>query len=127
MLRPRFVLCRVLCRVPLPSQADDEHARVRAVRIAAVLSIAATVSLTGAPSEVLVNKHRVVYESRGSGEPALVLVHGWTCERSLWAPQINAFSAKYRVIAIDLPGHGESDKPEDVIYDSKLFARGVLG
>ncbi len=92
-----------------------------------MLWIAATVSLTAAPSEVLVDKHRVVYESRGSGEPVLVLVHGWTCDRSLWEPQITDFSAKYRVIAIDLPGHGESDKPEDVTYDSKLFAKAVLG
>ena len=92
-----------------------------------MLWIAATVLLTAAPSEVLVDKHRVVYESRGSGEPVLVLVHGWTCDRSLWEPQIIAFSAKYRVIAIDLPGHGESDKPEDVTYDSKLFAKAVLG
>ena len=53
-------------------------------------------------------------------------MHGWTCDRSLWAPQVNAFSAKYRVIAIDLPGHGESDKPEDITYDSKLFAKAVV-
>lgn len=97
------------------------------MRIAAVLLIAASISLTAAPAEVLVDKHRVVYESRGSGESAIVLVHGWTCDRSLWQPQMNAFSEKYRVIALDLPGHGESDKPDDIVYDSKLFAKAVLG
>ncbi|MCM6775278.1 alpha/beta hydrolase [Nocardia sp. CDC159] len=39
----------------------------------------------------------------------IVLVHGWTCRLEYWNPQLNAFAGKYRVIAWDLRGHGESE------------------
>jgi pimeloyl-ACP methyl ester carboxylesterase len=48
------------------------------------------------------------YESAGSGEPALVFVHGWSCDRSYWRAQVDHFAKSHRVIAIDLGGHGES-------------------
>jgi pimeloyl-ACP methyl ester carboxylesterase len=51
------------------------------------------------------------YEERGSGSPAFVLVHGWTCDRSFFAPQAEHFSKRHRVVSVDLRGHGESDKP----------------
>jgi pimeloyl-ACP methyl ester carboxylesterase len=40
--------------------------------------------------------------------PELVFIHGWSCDKSVWKNQISAFSPKYKVIAIDLGGHGES-------------------
>ena len=48
------------------------------------------------------------YEVAGSGEPALVFVHGWSCDRSYWRAQTDHFEASHRVVAIDLGGHGES-------------------
>ena len=48
------------------------------------------------------------YDVAGSGGPALVFVHGWSCDRTYWADQMRAFAARHRVIAIDLAGHGES-------------------
>lgn len=49
----------------------------------------------------------------GAGEP-LVLIHGVGMRAEAWGPQITNLSADYRVIAIDMPGHGESDPlPED--------------
>jgi pimeloyl-ACP methyl ester carboxylesterase len=48
------------------------------------------------------------YQIAGSGEPALVLVHGWSCDRSYWRAQIDHFAKSHRVIAVDLGGHGES-------------------
>lgn len=48
------------------------------------------------------------YESSGQGEPALVFVHGWSCDRSYWRAQMDHFSASHRVVSIDLAGHGES-------------------
>ncbi|MCM6774836.1 alpha/beta hydrolase [Nocardia sp. CDC159] len=39
----------------------------------------------------------------------LVLVHGWTCCLEYWNPQINEFAGRYRVIAYDQRGHGESE------------------
>lgn len=51
---------------------------------------------------------RVVYEAHGEGTPALVFVHGWSCDRSYWAGQLQPFSRQFRVVAVDLAGHGES-------------------
>jgi pimeloyl-ACP methyl ester carboxylesterase len=55
---------------------------------------------------------KLAYEDRGQGQPALVFVHGWACNRSFFAPQAEYFSHRHRVVSIDLRGHGESDKPE---------------
>jgi pimeloyl-ACP methyl ester carboxylesterase len=48
------------------------------------------------------------YEVAGRGEPTLVFVHGWSCDRSYWRPQIDHFAGSHRVVAVDLGGHGES-------------------
>src|SRR4030095_4948302 len=55
---------------------------------------------------------KLAYEERGSGSPAFVFVHGWTCDRSFFAPQAEHFARRHRVVSVDLRGHGESDKPQ---------------
>jgi pimeloyl-ACP methyl ester carboxylesterase len=55
---------------------------------------------------------RLAYDDRGAGEPAFVFVHGWTCDRSFFAPQAEHLAKQHRVVSPDLRGHGESDKPE---------------
>jgi sigma-B regulation protein RsbQ len=50
----------------------------------------------------------IAYDVRGRGEPALVFVHGWCCDRAFWRGQVDAFAADHRVVAIDLAGHGAS-------------------
>lgn len=50
----------------------------------------------------------ISFESAGSGEPALVFVHGWSCDRGYWRGQLPAFADRYRVVALDLAGHGDS-------------------
>jgi pimeloyl-ACP methyl ester carboxylesterase len=67
---------------------------------------------------------RVHYKSYGQGHEALVFVHGWTCDIGFWRLQVPAFQSKSRVILIDLPGHGASDKPQ-VTYSMDLFARAI--
>jgi pimeloyl-ACP methyl ester carboxylesterase len=52
-------------------------------------------------------------------------VHGWTCDSSSWEGQVPAFSDDYRVITIDLPGHGKSGSPADGKFSMSLFARAV--
>jgi pimeloyl-ACP methyl ester carboxylesterase len=44
----------------------------------------------------------------GDGKPALVFVHGWSNDRSIWDSQMSYFSKKYKVVAVDLPGFGKS-------------------
>jgi pimeloyl-ACP methyl ester carboxylesterase len=50
----------------------------------------------------------IVYSASGTGEPALVFIHGGLAERTFWDGQHLAFAARHRVIAPDLAGHGES-------------------
>ena len=50
----------------------------------------------------------ISYEVRGRGEPALIFVHGWCCDRSYWNEQLPHFAQKYKVVSVDLAGHGES-------------------
>lgn len=50
----------------------------------------------------------IVYSACGAGEPALVFIHGGLADRTFWKAQLEAFGVEHRVIALDLPGHGES-------------------
>lgn len=48
------------------------------------------------------------YSVAGKGETALVFVHCGSCDRTYWDNQVPEFSKNYRVVTIDLPGHGQS-------------------
>ena len=50
----------------------------------------------------------IAYEAHGAGKPALVFVHGWSCDRTYWKGQLEPLGRRLRVVAIDLAGHGES-------------------
>ncbi len=67
---------------------------------------------------------RIHYKSYGKGKEALVLVHGWGCRMGHWRDSIPDLAKRNRVIALDLPGHGESDKPETA-YNMDLFANAI--
>ncbi len=49
----------------------------------------------------------LAYDRNGSGAP-LVLVHGLGSARTTWFPLMPALARRYDVIAVDLPGHGDS-------------------
>lgn len=53
------------------------------------------------------------YHTEGRGEPALVFIHGWACDRGTWAEQVARFGAERQVIALDLAGHGESGRDRE--------------
>lgn len=65
------------------------------------------------------------WSSTGSGPQTLVLVHGWTCDDTSWSAQVPALSKKYRVLTLDLPGHGKSGMPKGGAFTMDLFARAV--
>jgi len=93
--------------------------------LAAVAAAAESDPLALAPSRfAALDGAKVHYKVLGQGEPALVLVHGWTCNLGFWKGQAGPLSSVARVVAVDLPGHGESDKPE-IVYTIALFARAV--
>jgi pimeloyl-ACP methyl ester carboxylesterase len=52
----------------------------------------------------------IVCELRGTGDTALVFLHGWCGDRAYWKHQVDVFAADYRVVAVDQAGHGESGK-----------------
>jgi pimeloyl-ACP methyl ester carboxylesterase len=81
-------------------------------------------SLTGESRFTTLDGARIHYVNYGKGSEALVLIHGWTCNLDNWRDQMPEFAKRNRVIAIDLPGHGQSDKPQ-VTYSMDLFARAV--
>lgn len=51
---------------------------------------------------------RIVYQAQGQGDVALVFIHGWSCDASYWAAQPPAFAQDFRVVTLDLAGHGAS-------------------
>jgi pimeloyl-ACP methyl ester carboxylesterase len=55
-----------------------------------------------------IDGERIAYEVRGKGDLAIVLVHGWSCDRSYFQHQLESFSDRYTVVTLDLAGHGES-------------------
>jgi len=67
--------------------------------------------------------NKVHYLMSGKGDDALIFIHGWTCNADFWRGQLQAFST-IPVIAVDLPGHGQSDKPR-TDYTMAYFARSI--
>jgi pimeloyl-ACP methyl ester carboxylesterase len=60
-------------------------------------------------------------EAKGLKRPIL-FVHGWCCDHSFFAPQFEHFAREgHHVVAVDLRGHGQSDKPHED-YTMQLFA-----
>ena len=62
-----------------------------------------TASVTASPDGIPIH-----FDLAGSGSPAIVFVHGWSCDRTYWRRQVDAFAATNLVVALDLAGHGES-------------------
>jgi pimeloyl-ACP methyl ester carboxylesterase len=54
----------------------------------------------------------------GTEEPTLIFVHGFACALGDWDKQLEALSPSFRCVAIDLPGHGASEKPTRVSIEA---------
>jgi pimeloyl-ACP methyl ester carboxylesterase len=70
------------------------------------------------------NGVHIAYTDTGKGDTTLLFVHGWCINKSYWASQVAYFSKKYRVVAIDLPGYGDSGKNRKA-WDVNTFATDV--
>lgn len=101
----RLATAALLCLTPSAARAQD--------RIATAPSLFA-----------MLDGSKVHYKVIGSGEPTLVLVHGFSCNLGFWKGQI-PLADSMRLVLVDLPGHGQSDKPE-LTYTMELMARGVF-
>ena len=71
------------------------------------------------------DKVQIAYAVYGPAtEPTVVFVHGWCCDSRYWYKQIPYFSKKFRVITIDLAGHGNSGFDRRV-YTTEAFGQDV--
>lgn len=66
------------------------------------------------------------YLACGEG-PALLLVHGWPTSSHLWRNIMPGLAENHRVIALDLPGFGQSAKPVDQRYDFDFYCSVISG
>jgi len=69
--------------------------------------------------------NKVHYVTVGRGRQTIVFVHCWAGNLGFWREQVPAFADKARLVLIDLPGHGQSDKPHPA-YTMDFFASAVL-
>jgi len=86
-----------------------------------LLSILLAIPLSAAS----VDGAKIHWSSEGKAKQAVILVHGWTCDESSWDAQVPVLSRTYRVITLDLPGHGKSDPPKDGKFSMAVFAQAV--
>lgn len=80
---------------------------------------------TGEP-QMLASKDGTLisYEVHGKGEPTLVFVHGWSCDSRYWRHQIETFSRDYKMVLVDVAGHGHSGSTREK-YTMQAFGEDV--
>src|SRR5437764_5714843 len=59
-------------------------------------------------------QNQINYVVRGTGDPTLIFVHGFACSLDDWEAQLRALSPSFRCVALDLPGHAGSAKPDTI-------------
>lgn len=69
--------------------------------------------------------NKIRYVTVGEGDSTIVFIHGWACNLNFWREQISALADKAKLVLIDLPGHGQSDKP-NTSYTMDFLARAVV-
>ncbi|MGC1709784.1 MAG: alpha/beta fold hydrolase, partial [Nitrosotalea sp.] len=75
---------------------------------------------------IIVNGNKIRYIEEGDSKNTIILLHGLGGTAERWLPVVPFLSKKYRVIALDLIGYGQSDKPR-VDYTPEFFRDSVLG
>ena len=97
---------------------------MRLYRIRFIAALAAALFTVAAPA-ASVDGAEIHWTLTGSGGQTVMFVHGWTCDETAWSAQVPAVSGKYRVITLDLPGHGRSGSPASGKFSMSLFAGAV--
>jgi pimeloyl-ACP methyl ester carboxylesterase len=73
----------------------------------------------------LFGTNKVHYVVEGQGTHTIVFVHCWAGNLSFWREQVPALAGRARLVLLDLPGHGQSDKPQ-TDYSMDFLAGAVL-
>lgn len=105
------------------------HVRLKVSSILILVLMLITIFTTQAQSEwpqIVTSKDGTLisYEVFGEGDTTLVFVHGWSCDSRYWQKQILPFSEEYKVILVDLAGHGHSGVTREK-YTMKAFGEDV--
>lgn len=100
-----LLFAAILCMQPLATKADDKNA-------------------AGESRFAKLDDARIHYVNYGKGDQALVLIHGWSQNADAWRDNVADLVKRNRVIIVELPGHGQSDKPQTT-YSMGYFARAV--
>lgn len=99
---PRAVLTRLLVLlVPLavtPGELTGQEPQARG-------TVGETRHVTSPAGDV-----SIAYHVAGNEGPTVLFVHGWMCDRTYWEKQVDYFSDRFRVVTMDLAGHGESGR-----------------
>jgi pimeloyl-ACP methyl ester carboxylesterase len=82
-------------------------------------------NVTGESHFASLGPNKIHYVILGKGTRDIVFIHGWAGHLGVWREQIPALMEGARLIFVDLPGHGKSDKPETA-YTMDFFAESVL-
>lgn len=75
----------------------------------------------GFPTKTVLDDPKISYIDAGSGDQTIVLVHGLASNAGFWRYNIPELAKHYRVIAIDLPGYGKSQK-DNYPYSMSFYA-----
>ena len=75
----------------------------------------------GYPTKAVLEDPKIAYIDQGSGEQTIILVHGLASNAGFWRYNIPELAKNYRVIAVDLPGYGKSQKG-DYTYSMSFYA-----
>jgi pimeloyl-ACP methyl ester carboxylesterase len=78
----------------------------------------------GYPTKTALENPSISFIDQGSGEQTIILVHGLASNAGFWRYNIPELSKKYRVIALDLPGYGKSEKG-NYLYSMSFYAEQI--
>lgn len=90
-----------------------------------IVAVVAVLVVPLQASAATVDGGKVHFTQYGNGPKTILFIHGWTCDETSWSEQVPAFEKEYRVVTIDLPGHGKSEFPKDKPLSLDVFARAV--
>lgn len=84
------------------------------------------VKVAPSPASTDLSSARVFYEIRGVSGPRVVLLHPIGFDHHSWEPSLPYFQEGRRLLLVDLPGHGDSDKPAMADYSLPSLGRRVM-
>ena len=95
--------------------------------VSLIITFLIITSCTSEPKNIAISSDGVEihFNVEGQGTPSIILVHGWSNTKELWDSQVTCLSQKYKVIALDLAGFGESGNNRSY-WSMKSFSTDII-